>query len=603
MKLTRLDISNFRGIETATIYFGQHTVIIGHNNSGKSTIIDAIALLLGREKLAREIGDYDFLGGDPEPEDRIFIKGLLTDFPDNDPTKSSEWFNEHDGGIVCWYNANTHEVHYGDKKDGFVLAIEIGFSARFNREDIEFETIRFFVNGDTDPFEDTSIITLKPHRHLKEFGFFLLPSKRMWDRTISFGSDLFNKVLRFQDAIPGETITALRDTLRDIEDKIEEQDPLKTIVERLNNELQGFLNSEDKTITFLPTSGDIAGVLHSLTPFIEGQQNTELPVSKHGSGLVSLQTLLLLLEFGRHRNEVGKNFFLLAEEPELHLNPGIHKRLVSRIRGLTQQSITTTHSPQISSYFKPEEILILHNDDGEVTANVLSSGGGALPNAIMRLFTLYRAEICENLMNNKVIIPEGITEYGWLRLIMNACSTAEGWDVYNLKDEHTKSFGILPTQSSAVVPTYSAFFKFIPNLYPFVDGDAAGDGYVADLLKLTQPPKIILQLGKNCMLEDLVAWILGTDAKKIQEIESLTEPLNGLALRDFLIKNKQNWIFHEAIVESITKDQAAFLRAQKFINSIYCIEALPTELTPFWAKRDDLSTDSTTIYTFKSPNA
>lgn len=601
MKLTRLEISNFRGVESATIYFGQHTVIIGQNNSGKSTIIDAIALLLGRERLAREIGDYDFLGGDPEPSDRVFIKGLLTNFPDDDPNKSSEWFNEHDGGVPCWYNPVTNEIHYGDKKDGYVLAVEIGFCARFNKEDLEFETIRYFVNGDTDPFEDTSIITLKAHRHLKEFGFFLLPSKRMWDKTISFGSDLFNKVLRFQDAIPGETITDLRDTLREIEDKIEEQEPLKTIVGRLNKELQGFLNSDEKTISFLPTSGDIAGVLQSLTPFIQGQQETDLPVAKHGSGLVSLQTLLLLLEFGRHRNEAGKNFFLLAEEPELHLNPGIHKRLVSRIRGLSHQSITTTHSPSVSAFYRPEEILILHNDNGIVTANVLLPKVGTMPNAIMRLFTLYRAEICENLMSDKVIIPEGNTEYSWLRLLMNACSTAEGWDVYNLKDEQTKSFGILPTQSAAVVPTYTTFYEFIDKLYPFVDGDSAGDGYVKELLQLKTPPKIILQLGQNCILEDLVAWIISPDANKVQRIESITEPFNGQSLRDFLIKNKQNWIYHETIVESIVNDQQSFLRAQKFLNSIYCIEQLPADLSSFWTTRTDLSTAATKVFTFQSP--
>ncbi len=602
MKLSRLQIYNFRGIEKGEIFFTNHNVIIGQNNSGKSTIVDAISLLLGREKLSRDIGDYDFFGGDPSPEDRIIIKGLITGFPNDNPGQSPEWFNENDGGIPSWYNTITKQIHYGDKIDNTVLAVEIGFCARFNKEDLEFETLRYFVSDDGDPFEDTSIVALKAHRHLKDFGFFLLPSKRIWDRTISFGSELFNRVVRFQDAVPGETITNLRDALRDIEHRIEETDPLKTIVDRLNNELQGFLNSKEKTISFLPTTGDISGVLNSITPFIEGQRGTNIPVSKHGSGLISLQTLLLLLEFGRHRNDNDKNFFLVAEEPELHLNPGLHKRLVSRIRGLSHQSITTTHSPTVSSFYKPDEILLLNNKDGAMTAKTLLSNSAGLPNAIMRLFTLYRTEICEALMNDKVIIPEGSTEYSWFRLLTNACSTAEGWTVYNLNDVHTKSFGILPTQSSAVVATYTQFLPFNDCLFPIVDGDAAGNSYVGQLLALTPPPKIIFQLGNNEILEDLITWFIAPDAAKITSIEQITENFNGLSLKDFLVKNKTHWIYHELIANYIIEDSISFKRVQKFLNSIYSIEDLPADLAPFWTLNAAKSTAACKIYTFQSPN-
>jgi putative ATP-dependent endonuclease of the OLD family len=606
MYLAKLTVENFRGIEKAEIDFGHHTVIIGPNNAGKSSIVDAIALLLGREKLAREIGDYDFFGGNPQPADRIKITGILTGFLNNNLAESPEWFNENDGGIPCWYSPTTKQVQYGNSIPNSLLAVEIGFCARFNKEDLEFETLRYFVNGATDPFEDTALSTVKAHRHLAELGFFLVPSKRMWDKTMSFGSDLFNKVLRFQDAIPGTIITELRDTLRATEEKIENEEPLKTIVGRLNNELQGFLNAPEKNISFLPTSGDIAGVLHCLTPFIQGQRKTEIPISKHGSGLISLQTLLLLLEFGRYRNETGKNFFLIAEEPELHLNQGVHKRLISRIRGLSHQSITTTHSHAVSSFYKPEEILILNNKDGIVSSKVLSTNTQNLPNPIMRLFTLYRAEVCDCLMHDTAIVPEGATEYSWFRLLINACSTAEGWDVYNLKDIPTKSFGIFPTQSSAVVETYKIFQDFNTQLLPIVDGDKAGNGYVIELLALPIPPKIILQLGSNWILEDMICWLISPDPtkiapSKIAEIENQTEPMNGASLRDFLIKFKSHWMYHEAIVHCIIQDSNTFTRAQQLLNSIYSIRNLPAELVSFWKKDNVKSTSNTQVFVFQNP--
>jgi len=416
MKLSKLDINNFRGIKTASFVLGEHCVLLGRNNSGKSAVMDAIGLLLGRDRLARSLGDYDFFGGDPQPNDRIFIKGLITGFTGDTPKAFPDWFNDNNGGIPVWFNSETEVIHKGERVSNTVLGVEIAFSARFDVDELEYDTVRYFYTGDADPFEDTSINLLRDHSHLKEMGFYLLPSKRTWDKTMTFNSELFRRVLKFQEAIPGQTVVDLRNALREYENRIEKQAPLDEIVERLNLELSGFLTDDGAEISFLPSQGDVQGVLDNITPFIGGHDGTKIPLGKQGSGLISLQTLLLLLEFGRFRNNSGNNFFLCAEEPELHLQPGLHRRLVGRIRGLGNQTLTTTHSPEIATYYKPNEILILNNNNGELRVTPLLSPTEVLPhtNSLMRLYTLYRKEVCEALMNRKVILPEGLTDYRWI---------------------------------------------------------------------------------------------------------------------------------------------------------------------------------------------
>lgn len=44
MKIVRLDMTGFRGIMTGTLLFDDFTVLIGANNCGKTTIIEALAL-------------------------------------------------------------------------------------------------------------------------------------------------------------------------------------------------------------------------------------------------------------------------------------------------------------------------------------------------------------------------------------------------------------------------------------------------------------------------------------------------------------------------------------------------------------------------------
>ncbi len=49
MKISKLNISNFRGIKESTLYFDSHTLLVGRNNIGKSTICEALDLVLGPE--------------------------------------------------------------------------------------------------------------------------------------------------------------------------------------------------------------------------------------------------------------------------------------------------------------------------------------------------------------------------------------------------------------------------------------------------------------------------------------------------------------------------------------------------------------------------
>lgn len=68
MFLAKLSIKNFRGISQSEFKLTEHFMLLGNNNSGKSTIIDAIGLLVGKEALVKNIGDWDFFGGNPKPD-------------------------------------------------------------------------------------------------------------------------------------------------------------------------------------------------------------------------------------------------------------------------------------------------------------------------------------------------------------------------------------------------------------------------------------------------------------------------------------------------------------------------------------------------------
>ena len=65
MQIFKLTIKNFRGIKSTTIILPKHAVLIGDNNTGKTTILEAIDLVLGPDRLRRipPIDEHDFFEG------------------------------------------------------------------------------------------------------------------------------------------------------------------------------------------------------------------------------------------------------------------------------------------------------------------------------------------------------------------------------------------------------------------------------------------------------------------------------------------------------------------------------------------------------------
>src|SRR5271156_6892286 len=85
MIVSRLEISGFRGIRDGLFDFQSFTALFGANNCGKTTITEALALVLGRDRLVRPLTEHDFHGSAPGPADRISIVATLTGFEPNTP--------------------------------------------------------------------------------------------------------------------------------------------------------------------------------------------------------------------------------------------------------------------------------------------------------------------------------------------------------------------------------------------------------------------------------------------------------------------------------------------------------------------------------------
>lgn len=578
MEIASLKIENFRGVQNGMIRFSPHTVLIGANNSGKTTVIEALALLFGRDRMIRQLTEHDFHGSNPQPADRIRLTATVIGFQGDDPAQHPEWFRD-DRGIVKWWNAAIGIVHPARTDPAWRLACQIAFSARFHRPSLEVETLRYFHDDDTvgDVFDDETA-TPFPARLIRELGFFFVPAARTWDRTMSFGSELFRRVVAAGDGQPSESVLAERDRLRAPEARLEQDERLSPIVDRLNQELRGFFRT-NPTLHLRVTPTDSDGLLESVVShYAHNGVGLPLPAKRHGSGLLSLQHLLLLLQFGRLRVEAGENFWMALEEPELHVPPALQRRLVHRIQSLSRQTLVSTHSPMVAALADPSGVAVLRNEGGTLTSVPLlqSSLPANSPNSVRKLFQVNRVETIAAVMHDFLLIPEGRTDFEWLGLLVRAVDIHQSWAAAD-ECRFDAFVGVVPTHDGSVVRTAAAMSPLHPRVVALVDGDPEGVGY-ADALAAAGAPNsgIILRWAAGQVLEDVIGWIINADAAVCLPTISIDNPPTNVVNLVARLKNevratgglKKDSSSYEAIAEAIGANDACCARARALLNAI-----------------------------------
>jgi len=578
VQIAKLEIENFRGIREGVVRFSPHTVLVGSNNCGKTTVIEALALLFGRDRMVRQLTEHDFYGSNPQPADRIRLVATVIDFDGDDAAQHMEWFRD-DRGIVKWWNPVDGTVMPTRNDPSWKLACQVAFAARFHRPSLEVETLRYFHDDDAvgDVFADESATAFSA-RLIRDIGFFFVPATRTWDRTVSFGSELFRRVVAAGEGQPSESVLSERDRLRAPNARLEQDERLAPIVNRLNQELRGFFRTSP-TLHLRVTATDSDGLLESVVShYAHEGADLPLPARRHGSGLLSLQHLLLLLQFGRMRAEASEGFWMALEEPELHVPPALQRRLVHRIQALSRQTFVSTHSPVVAALADPKGVAVLRNDGGRLTAVPLltSTLPADMPNSVRKLFQVNRVETIAAVMHEFVLVPEGRTDYEWLGLLVRAVDLHQSWAAAD-ECRFDAYVGVIPTHDGAVVRTAEAMAPLHPRVAAMVDGDVEGVGYAATLVAAGSPNSgVILRWADGQMLEDTIGWIINADANACLPAIQIDQPAATVAELVLRLKSdnraagglKKDTSSYEIIAGAIGATEACCARARSLLNAI-----------------------------------
>ena len=380
-------MSNFRGIKTLnwTIPVDQRLFcLIGPGDSGKSSILDALHLLLG-DRWNPTFADTDFY--DSDVSDPIVIRAVVSDVP-------AALLKETAFGLWLSGIDSEGELH-PDPSDGMEPCLILNLDVGQSLEPV-WSVQR--VGGDAKALSSSS---------RQELATFKIDDRAdihlRWNRTSALGR-MSPKEGGAKSAMALASRAAGK-AIADFED--EGLDGVIANVQKRANAIGGrFLGMHHG----LDTSG-------SSNPSNLALYEGSVPLSGFGLGTKRLTAMAV------QQLAAGQRSTLLADEIEHGLEP---HRLVSLLQHLLSdenysQVFITTHSAVVVEQAKTESLAIVRNDSGKCVVHTLAGDGGDLA---LRL----RRSRPSSFLARKIVVVEGKTEHGLLM------SFVDHWDAGRLAD-------------------------------------------------------------------------------------------------------------------------------------------------------------------------
>ena len=456
MYISKIIIDGFRGFKHSEIEFQEGlNVIIGHNNGGKSTIMDALRLVLeyGSRK---NLSAWDFCQ-----------KEELQTLKDNPPyVKLSVYIKEQkeegmsdDVALFTNYAVQTSPL------------LESCLTYVYSLPQTEVEKYKKDVADVTDKYSLFKTIDdkyIRKYAHAIYGGPVVSQNQALGEDLKKIDFEFVNALRNVEDEIYGGRAALLRDVLRyfldydlngdeNREDKIalrhqnfinDTHEVLKNLVQRITAGKDNIIAYANKTgalfsDNILNLEGDVSegDLLAVLNLLVGDGEDRRLPVALNGLGynnLIYISLLLAKMQSNAKADFMGssnvKAFSVLAiEEPEAHLHPQMQYQFLEFLRNNivdkhVKQVFVTSHSPSLVASVKLDELCCLHRlVDGTVKVyspkKVFATDEPA-KKFIQRYLNATRADM---LFAGGIIFVEGVAEQVLLPVFARVLGLYDKW--------------------------------------------------------------------------------------------------------------------------------------------------------------------------------
>ena len=462
MIVDEIEINNFRGIRNLSLKLDRTTVLIGENNTGKSTILAALESCLSRNLNRRSSAfseyDYHLPEKDSQPMDSEGIEITLRFLEQVE----NEWPDE-----VLQTLGDV--VQLGD--DGKQSII---FRVRSRYDDVldDFDTSWDFLD-----LAGNELIAAKVTVNLIALQqlapVFYLSALRDSAQEFRPRGQFWSPFVRSLKMDP--------DVRRDLEGELAElnkkvldaNDSFGAVQDRLNNTGKMVPLATDDAVGIEAIPSRIFDIMSRTQVMLSSVTGARLPIGRHGEGTQSLAVICLFDAFLQTRLEdayrAHSSPILALEEPEAHLHPAATHSVAALIQELPGQKIVATHSGDLVGGCPITSLRRLRRKDGAITVYRLEEDV-LNEDQIRKINHHIRASRGSALFARCWLLVEGEAD----RLIFEGCARVLGRDLtYE---------GVSCIEFQQIGIGVEVLTKFADSMgiewHVVADNDSSGNGYV-----------------------------------------------------------------------------------------------------------------------------
>lgn len=335
MKITEVRIRNFRGIKSLDLELGRVCVLIGENNTGKTSVLEALKLCLRdlgpRGRIAFDAFDFHLSDADSEPSNAEPIKVEVI----CSERETGEWSNQLVGRL------NRARILQVDGEERNYVHLEV--TCNYDQEAREYDNSWSFLDQERQPLTNARGDALRLMQELLQYHY--LTALRDAGRHFNPRGPFWRPFLN-ESQLSSEKKQELEELSQEVNRLIvSSHDSFEQVQAKLS-QLQSVVplaSGEVASIEAVPTR------MHDMLSKAEVQIRTttgaKIPLFRHGEGTQSLAVLLLFSAFLDSRTDEAT--ILGLEEPEAHLHPSAIRVLWEIVQHFGGQLLITTHSGEL----------------------------------------------------------------------------------------------------------------------------------------------------------------------------------------------------------------------------------------------------------------
>lgn len=414
VKVTDVRVSNFRSLENIEVRLDSLTVLIGANNAGKTSFLDALYAVIGAGR--KQLGQDDIRLAPSEsfpPKSRevvidvrirpVDVNGAFLDiFP-----LGSYWTSLWGSGIAQ------------DLANNFNEFVAIRATLAWNVGKADYSLRREFLK-EWRPFAEWLNLPVPTDKRnvtaemVEPIALHYIDAKRDLDEDLRKQGSFWRKLtedLGLSDA----DIASIEAELTGLNQQIVSKSGVLQHLKTNLADMQKVVSADSAGIDITPVSRKLRDMTKGVDISFATTGSQSFPLMRHGMGTRSLASLLVFRAFASWRTEQAKSAsnlihtFLALEEPESHLHPQAQRSLFSHIKGIPGQRIVSTHSPYFAGQANLSELRLFRKHGGDTIVTQIDLSGLTLDHVRKLQDTVIESR-GDLLFGRAVVYFEGQTE-------------------------------------------------------------------------------------------------------------------------------------------------------------------------------------------------